>query len=243
MIEEHVEGERFGQDWIPILQKPRALGGPGSGNFGHAGRPGEIGGSAPASEASWPISDSAVRRIPENHLALEDRTYEWMKKLSFIERDSIASYASNEHVEINDALRNEEESASAIALEKAKNIEKALETAPDPPPPAVVWRGLKSGNTAQKFLQLNPGDVIELGGFQSSTIDPKLALDWAEDGIVMEIKPKEGAYIRPMSEHRHEYEFLLPHGKQYRYLGSSVVELDSGYGSLATKRVHKLEML
>ena len=35
----------------------KALGGPGSGNFGHAGRPGEIGGSAPASASMTRLSE------------------------------------------------------------------------------------------------------------------------------------------------------------------------------------------
>lgn len=45
--------ERFGRDWVVLLaprlsaRKLRTTGGPGSGNFGHAGRPGEVGGSAP----------------------------------------------------------------------------------------------------------------------------------------------------------------------------------------------------
>jgi hypothetical protein len=39
--------DRFGLDWVATLQ---SLGGPGSGNFGHAGRPGQIGGSAAANE-------------------------------------------------------------------------------------------------------------------------------------------------------------------------------------------------
>lgn len=38
---------RNGGDWIDLLQALRVLGGPGSGDYGHAGRPGEVGGSAP----------------------------------------------------------------------------------------------------------------------------------------------------------------------------------------------------
>lgn len=42
-----------GSLWYPELDperfRPKALGGPGSGNFGHGGRPGEVGGAAPVS--------------------------------------------------------------------------------------------------------------------------------------------------------------------------------------------------
>ncbi|HVJ72042.1 MAG TPA: hypothetical protein VM531_11155 [Sphingomicrobium sp.] len=36
--------------WNLVVPDPRVLGGPGSGHFGHAGRPGEVGGSAPSEE-------------------------------------------------------------------------------------------------------------------------------------------------------------------------------------------------
>ena len=45
--------EDGGSTFYTISQvEPRVAGGAGSGNFGHAGRPGEVGGSAPAMESS-----------------------------------------------------------------------------------------------------------------------------------------------------------------------------------------------
>lgn len=48
---------REGDFVITKRSKDRALGGPGSGNFGHAGRPGQIGGSAPAEEVGAPSEE------------------------------------------------------------------------------------------------------------------------------------------------------------------------------------------
>jgi hypothetical protein len=46
---------------------PRALGGPGSGNFGHGGRPGEVGGSAPNDGGP----DAAAPFVPPTHEIIE----------------------------------------------------------------------------------------------------------------------------------------------------------------------------
>ena len=46
----HAEKILILSDGVEEDDEPRAAGGPGSGNFGHAGRPGQVGGSAPQRE-------------------------------------------------------------------------------------------------------------------------------------------------------------------------------------------------
>lgn len=54
--------QREGQ--VPLsVPKKRTLGGPGSGNFGHAGRPGEVGGSAPSSGGVSPVPSNVLEAI------------------------------------------------------------------------------------------------------------------------------------------------------------------------------------
>ena len=59
-----------------------------------------------------------------------------------------------------------------------------------------------------------------MAGFQSTTINPT----WAgSESTVLEIKPKKGAYVRPISQHKSEYEFLLPHHANFAVHGIAEV--------------------
>lgn len=62
-------------DWaqmVPVAH-PRAAGGPGSGNFGHAGRPGEVGGSASDSLASKETREKVIKLAGQLSQAEIDR--------------------------------------------------------------------------------------------------------------------------------------------------------------------------
>jgi hypothetical protein len=61
---------RFTGDWI--LVKKHLQGGAGSGNFGHAGRPGEVGGSAPA-EGSGFVLETSNRNPRKIDLGKQER--------------------------------------------------------------------------------------------------------------------------------------------------------------------------
>jgi hypothetical protein len=58
----NIDAEVPNADWIQRAKPRRDLGGPGSGNFGHAGRPGEVGGSAEG-DGGLPPSTKTGRRI------------------------------------------------------------------------------------------------------------------------------------------------------------------------------------
>ena len=73
---------------------------------------------------------------------------------------------------------------------ETKLIQDALATAPTPPPPDLVWRGVAGGPLAtDTFLkQAHIGDVVTLDGFQSSTIRPEFVETWSHRAV-FEIKP------------------------------------------------------
>lgn len=69
-----------------------AKGGPGSGNYGHAGRPGEVGGSAPASGGGSPTG-SGFNADEWSSLGMNDRRDKW-ESLSARQRDKMTNAAN-----------------------------------------------------------------------------------------------------------------------------------------------------
>lgn len=309
---------------ITVVSKARALGGEGSGNFGHEGRPGEIGGSGEgggsgkgdkslpyyahekpvavhwdkeskqwmaqtsqgewkrwnqntgqwygikattaaktkvsdntskpaeslpelglkgvvkdgsADASSWPITDDAPRTMKDNNpRALYDDSANWEKVLSDSETESLQDYSANSE-EINQALWNKTgEMASVVA-----NITSAIDKAPAPPPPVLIWRGVSASAAAsQKFLSsISNGDVLQLSGFQSTSINPRSVGKWAgKGGVVFEIKPSKGAYLESVSWHKGEFEFLLPCNDKYAVRGVKDIKVGG-----KTRTVVQLEQL
>ena len=90
-----------------------------------------------------------------------------------------------------------------------------------------------------------PGDVFELNGFQSTSIDPEIATKFARasrGSTIMEIMPKRGAYIDQLSGAtiggKREREFLLPANARYRIVGRKKVKgAWGGWGPYRAGRV------
>jgi len=87
----------------------RTLGGPGSGNHGHAGRPGQVGGSAPSEATlSGPFTaiDSKPMSSAEGYAWHETGPVAaWARALSEEDREAISSYVGFGYKEINGTLR------------------------------------------------------------------------------------------------------------------------------------------
>ena len=242
-------------DWIKHVpvRKPRALGGPGSGNFGHAGRPGERGGSAPSGAAvadPAQVADLAARMRPE---ALDAAYDNWAQSLSHDERAGFSSYTSIEeygphgHSMMNHVLQGKYDNAPRVAHLKAQAekqaelLMKAIERAPADALPPLVWRGLDGD------IDYEVGTEVQMKGFQSTSVSPHMAGNFGD--TILEIKPTAGAYLSgknlagkfSLAEHPqgvHEREFLLPHNKTYRVTGVSAAV----FGGKARKII-QMEML
>lgn len=219
----------------------RELGGEGSGNFGHAGRPGEVGGSAPSDHhgpSGWPITDDIPREFGTNYPSVVEKVgEEWSKTLSEAELTWIRHYTDLHNVgpksykNLNANLRKDPNNLP----EEVKLIQSAIEKGPTPPPPELVWRAVDKFG-AEQFLHLNEGATVQMNGFQSTTIKPLFATQWGE--FVMEIKPAKGAYVKPISHHPDQYEYLLPHGYEYKLRGHARVRFSD-----KEVTVFQLEML
>ncbi len=173
-------------------------------------------GKSTLAPGKWPIDDDITRTIGKNYPAkMEAIGQKWANTLTADERGAIGSYTGAGYDALNSALR--AGTAGTVHTKKAQNIATALDKAPKPPPPELVWRG---SNVTAAFLQtLAAGDVVALKGFQSTSLNPTTAKSWSGGSTVLEIKPAKGGYVRPISSHKAEYEYLLPHGAKYTLRG------------------------
>jgi len=200
--------------------------------------------AAPFTDAhatDWPIGNSVPRSIGTKYPAEVASKYNgWASSLPSAEYQSVHDYTGNEYSDINHAMRKGE--LNSYAGKQGLRIQSALSKAPTPPPPELVWRGLNGG--AAKALaneDIGVGGVIRLKGFQSTSINPDFAAGWHHGGQevpLLEIKPKVGAYVQPISSHKNEREFLLPHDAKYVVKGIAHVKF-KGHG---TVKVMQLEM-
>jgi LysM repeat protein len=193
---------------------------------------------SPTATPGWPIPNTVPREQGSNYvMTMEAQGKSWESLLTVKERNAVKGYTASDYHDINKALRGAS-TPSPHELSQIASIDKALAKAPTPPPPELVWRGI-SGSQADSFVKsLSNGDVIKMKGFQSTSIRPGTAHSWGSGKAVFEIKPAKGAYVKVISHHEHEYEYLLPHGASYRVHGVAEVTL-GGFKS----KVIQLEML
>lgn len=201
---------------LHAVRNVRALGGPGSGNFGHSGRPGQQGGSGEGDDEK------------STEVSLVEKAEEWKAALSKDEIQAIKDYTGDEFEDVNRALR----SGTAPVRSQGAMVESlnhAIDSAPVPPPPSAVWRGVDVDDHTTKNLvsRMQPGAEIQLNGFQSTSIDADKAISFAgtSSRTLFEITPSKGAYISSISQQPQEKEFLLPHGHTYVVKDVQVVKI------------------
>ena len=186
----------------------------------------------------WPISNDTTRMMGTKYpKQMEKQGHEWASKLTYGEKDAISHYTGSGYQGINAVLRGTSEATEPMK-DSINRMNSALAKSPTPPPPELVWRGL-SGNSKEFIKSLSSGDVVKMKGFQSTSISPNFAHNWGS-GAVFEIKPSKGAYVQTISFHKSEYEYLLPHGAEYKVHGVSYVKLG---GSSQKVKVIQLEQL
>ena len=193
-------------------------GGPGSGNHGHAGRPGERGGSGEGGGEAKVDPDFIKYGI-------ENKAEKDFDRLSFSELEAIDSYTTSLSYRINAKLRANPNEIDAEAKLIASSIDKAAEFEKEIP----LYRGLNPRTSPEfdnerviNFFKENVGKTVQMAGFQSATIDPNsatLANFSRNNGVVMEIKTKKGLAIAGKSQSKGEKEVLLGHNWKYKVLG------------------------
>lgn len=219
-------------------------GGEGSGNFGHAGRPGEVGGSAKEGQIKI-TTPKRFEPFNDKEYTQELRNYytDWAENLSEEERYTLLEYTKGGYENINNSLRDDK--LNRLTQMQVNIIDTTIEKSPKLQKDTTLYRGLVSEDLVKQLDngEIEIGDSLKDLGYSSTTPNFYAAKQFTgskETGVLLEINAKansKGAYLIPqtgeydpvkmkikedplaVSATRHEYEFLLPRGTQFEVTG------------------------
>jgi hypothetical protein len=197
----------------------RVLGGPGSGNFGHAGRPGEVGGSGEGGETSTGVSfEKDGRWTRQDYPLFKEKVASYRAALAPEEVTAIKAYKGGMFGEINGFLRTGEMPLlSPTPISKIEGYVKSLDKAVRVPveKDIVVYRGGK--------LMGGVGSIITDKAFVSTSLVREKAekfVSMKRDKLLWEITVPKGTHIGlPFGTAPTEFEVLLQRGSQFRITG------------------------
>ena len=181
-------------------------GGPGSGNHGHAGVPGEIGGSAPGAAGNREYSEKYIASLPEKTKA------------------AIKEYTTTAYSGINSYMRGQTDYLPDSHKQIIADVKNAL-TATSIPEEITTFRGTSISEIASyagetrlsrmercKELDKLVGREIEAKSFLSSSEKQPDEIDYSGGVKVIITTPKGGNALTlgDLSKHKEEAEILLP---------------------------------
>jgi len=226
----------------------RELGGPGSGNWGHAGRPGERGGSQKGtggvskSSAGKTQDKTPEVKTQDNKLGITKDDY-WGHQsrdmnISRKEQDALDAYkALTSYSEINNALyRNDTEFIEYSNT--IKQLDKVIKRATIESD-VSVYSGL--GSRASAILSgLDVGSEVDFKGYLSTSIDENIASDFSKsvNNVSRKVKinlPKgsKGFFFGNSDQ---EKEVLLGRGKKFKI--SDITSKKSGENTHITYHLY-----
>lgn len=228
-------------------RKARALGGPGSGNFGHKGRPGEVGGSSAWDGAGARSFPSGIRKVSVGLAAARSQTSKKLNLNFSVGEDFIQKHTPEKiHELLTNGEIGEQRAADFLllrsvydykdgnhsrelnaALRAGKSLTEDQQRIVDtqqrmevPLRGMTVYRGLKSELIDVK--QFAVGKTVTMKGLVSTSADPEVALRFAskKDPILLEIKPKRGACFSCVAnDGQNEREIVLAHKSSFKVVG------------------------
>jgi len=94
--------------------------------------------------------------------------------------------------------------------------------------PRVPAGGLTVRRQISRKLSLGPGDVFDDLGFVSTSIKPGFGFGDATAMWNIQLPAgTKGIYVRSISQHKSEYEFLLPRGTEFTVVGPRTLRVTS----------------
>lgn len=216
----------------------RTLGGPGSGNWGHAGRPGLRGGSLPRGTGAvgdpWEYLDQqfpnarafgAYGADPDVYSDVliwgSEVADTWGRGLSKDETQALREYTDGDYDHINDPLRSGAE-PTAEAGWNIDHIDQALERSALPED--IVSYRMLGDSFYDELSEMSPGTTFTDNGYASSTMTIDLV---ADEPFATIIAPKgtKAAYLGEtnnrggVGSRGDELELLFTRGTQFKLIG------------------------
>jgi len=210
--------------------KKTTKGGPGSGNFGHEGRPGEVGGSGGGggSEHETATREEAPKEEAYHTFAAAADAFEkYYKTLPDGTQEYLVDYCDGEYATINTYMRTgglgvyEGRTDPEYIKDAASSMTQVLDESPKYE--GTVYRG--TAPSAERYEQikgLEPGDKMSMAGFTSTSVEREIAREFADTGgrsIIYTIDNAKGSAIGELSGVPGEKEIVLPHGASYEVKG------------------------
>jgi len=222
------EAEMRASERVEVVEK----GGPGSGNFGHEGRPGEVGGSGPgggpARQEDKPLARFSYgkynvmgKKFFSKH---EKELRQWGKTVSAESIEALSDYQNTGADWVNSNLRKGKDPDSI----GVKNLDAAMTF--KLPEDVIVYRGVSS-SVAEKLGK--EGSVKKDLGYMSTTYDSRVLTPssrrWPYEEILTICVPK-GTYVcipkfSNVGGWRREREVILPRGSKFVVRDSSQASL------------------
>jgi len=219
---------------VPIAIK----GGPGSGNYGHAGRPGLVGGSAD------------VGTMPYKAIPIYDKSamYAIQKSAGPVcnigDNKSVDYYIGKGYIQINETLRRNENPTNE--LQQHIQVLDGFTSSATLQDNVILYRGIKEGHEIANRFGTLQGSVIDDKGFVSTTLDELEGMNFAgarhQFGVIMEIQASAGTKCGMVGTE--EYEVLLPRGSRFEVVKETIAQEPPDLGRPGyTKRTLTVRLL
>ena len=226
-----------------------------------APRPGQ---TLNAGRPAWPLPDNATRKddpaVQEEYRGARRRMQTWLREKrlrtgrgkfnrKWLE-DSKEYVLSSVSDRVNESYwkgtristRSWSGKAAARARGGMRKMFEVVRGAPDlpgPPPPSLVWRGMR-GDVAADIREMAIGEVWKNKGYTSTSLSPTTAHSFGGDSartVVMEILPRnKGVDFSAIADNFDEEEFLIDKGARFRFVGSRVVNMQL-YGESRKRKI------
>jgi len=185
----------------------RIKGGPGSGNHGHRGIPGSVGGSAP-NYASIIDSAIAFKTAGKAKIYADSVLSQHMESISEEQKRAMIMYSGVKFRDVNHALRHGSSGEERLVSTLDSIIQNDATSIKDP---IIVYRGFPPNIVKGKAI----GDTLTDNAFVSTTLSPSVAKKFGTVATII-IKPgTRGMAMYRVSKYPEEMEILLNRGTKF----------------------------
>lgn len=204
-------------EFVKTLNELELNGGDGSGNHGHAGRPGEVGGSAPKGSGGQSVEEKFDTLAEATNWSDEEKAYAELYFDAIEEEfNTIQDYAKGGEDDWVDKAKGIKASDVTKVLDK-KIAESSL------PEDTLLYRGLLIEPDKLKELEKNG---FQAQGFQSTSLEKKVSYGYLDaygdyeeydnySSVILKINAKKGSKFASATSNG-EFEILLPRNATFK---------------------------